>query len=75
VAFSLRTLLIATTLVAVVLGLLYWIGEALVDRIPPSALTVTAMEETAVRMEFYLQQNANLPKSLNLRERPRAPYR
>jgi hypothetical protein len=45
--------------------------EPLIDRIPPRDLTFTAMAETKVRMEMYLQKNERLPpdfKSLPVRE-------
>ena len=45
--------------------------SSLVDTIPPKSLTLTAMTETSVRIEMYLQKNGRLPpdfKSLPVRE-------
>jgi hypothetical protein len=44
---------------------------SLIDTIPPRSMTVTAMDETIVRMDIYLQKNGRLPpdfSSLPVRE-------
>jgi hypothetical protein len=39
--------------------------SSLIDTIPPRDMTVTAMTETKVRMEMYLQKNGRLPPDFN----------
>ncbi len=55
-------LVIAISVLFVVINVLAY---SMATRISPKEMTYTAMTETEVRMENYLQQNQSLPKSLD----------
>jgi Type II secretion system (T2SS), protein G len=42
------------------------LSTCLVERIPPRSMTTGAMTETRFRMEMYLQEEKDLPKSLEV---------
>lgn len=49
-----------------VLFLLFFVGAcaSLVDRIPPSAMSLSAIDETIVRMQLYMREHGQPPPSL-----------
>jgi hypothetical protein len=53
-------------LLLVVLAVGWYLCESSVTRIPPKTLTVSAMDETSVRIQMYFDEHNKLPASLEV---------